>query len=63
MAIIGNVELLMSKSEINPQELREKLEAIEDSARRIARVTAFFADSDTNTNNDSPVKTRIATPF
>ncbi|UCC80532.1 MAG: response regulator [Candidatus Zixiibacteriota bacterium] len=54
MAIIGNVQLLLSKSEIDPQELREKLEAIEDSARRIARVTAFFADSDINTNNDLP---------
>lgn len=54
MAIIGNVQLLLSESEIDPKVLREKLESIEDSARRIARVTAFFADSDTNTNNDLP---------
>ncbi len=54
MAIIGNVQLLLSKSDVDFQELREKLEAIEDSARRIARVTAFFADSDINTNNDTP---------
>jgi DNA-binding response OmpR family regulator len=52
MAIIGNVQLLLSRSEIKPAELRDKLEAIEDSARRIARVMAFFADRDSETQND-----------
>ncbi len=54
MAIIGNVQLLLSRPEIMPGELREKLEAIEDSARRIARVMAFFADRDSGTHNGSP---------
>ncbi|UCE67136.1 MAG: response regulator [Candidatus Zixiibacteriota bacterium] len=52
MAIIGNVQLLLSRTEIKSGELREKLEAIEDSARRIARVMAFFADRDIETHND-----------
>ena|GEM_PF-1271042 len=51
MAIIGNVQLLLSRSEIKHEELREKLEAIEDAARRIARVMAFFADRDVESNN------------
>jgi len=54
MAIVGNVQLLLSKSEIKPGELREKLEAIEDSARRIARVMAFFADRNIETHNGLP---------
>lgn len=52
MAIIGNVQLLLSKPEINPGELREKLVAIEDSAQRIARVMAFFADRNYEQYND-----------
>lgn len=54
MAILGNVQLLLSRQEIGGDELREKLEAIEDSARRIARVTAFFADRDNEHYNDIP---------
>lgn len=44
MTIVGNIQLLLSKKEIDTEGLREKLEAIEDAARRIARVTTFFAD-------------------
>ena len=45
MAILGNLQLLLSKSEIEPEELRKRLVAMEESARRIARVMAYFADS------------------
>jgi len=44
MTIIGNVQLLLSKPEIQPGVLKEKLKAIEDSAQRIARIMAFLAD-------------------
>jgi DNA-binding response OmpR family regulator len=54
MAIIGNVQLLLSGSEIKHNELREKLEAIEDAACRIARVMAFFADRNFDSNNGTP---------
>jgi DNA-binding response OmpR family regulator len=52
MTITGNVQLLLSKTEINQDELREKLAAIEDSAQRIARVMAFFADRNNENYND-----------
>jgi DNA-binding NarL/FixJ family response regulator len=44
MTIIGNVQLLLTKPEVKPGELSEKLKAIEDSAQRIARIMAFLAD-------------------
>jgi DNA-binding NtrC family response regulator len=52
MTITRNVQLLLSKPEIKPGELREKLAAIEDSAQRIARVMAFFADRNNEHYND-----------
>jgi signal transduction histidine kinase len=57
MTIIGNTQILLSKSEIKPEELRDKLEAIEDSARRIARVMAFFADRNLEPYNGFSGKT------
>jgi DNA-binding NarL/FixJ family response regulator len=45
MTIIGNLQLLLSRTGIEQKEFREKLLLIEDSARRIARVMAYFADS------------------
>lgn len=53
MTIVGNIQLLLSKDEIDIEGLREKLEAIEDAARRIARVTTFFADYNIETPLDS----------
>jgi len=52
MTIIGNVQLLLSKPEVKPVELREKLEVIEDSARRIARIMAFLADRNNERYSD-----------
>jgi len=52
MTIIGNVQLLLSKPEVMPVELREKLKAIEDSAQRIARIMVFLADRNTERYND-----------
>ena len=57
MTIIGNAQLLLSKSEIRPEELREKIEAIEDSAHRIARVMAFFSDRNTEPDTGFSHKT------
>ncbi len=53
MTIFGNIQLLLSKEKVEPAEMREKLEAIEDAARRIARVTAFLADFNNETQKDS----------
>ncbi len=55
MTIVGNIQLLLSKEEIDTEGLREKLETIEDAARRIARVTTFFADYNIETPHD-PLK-------
>lgn len=52
MTVMGNVQLLLSKPDINPGELREKLAAIEESAQRIARVMAFFADRNNENYSD-----------
>ena len=52
MAIIGNIQLLLAKPDIHPDELLGKLVAIEDSAQRIARVMAFFSNRNNEYHNE-----------
>jgi len=55
MAVLGNVELLINSPEINDDEVYEKLEMIEKSARRIEQITRQMANLMTASVKQTPV--------
>ena len=52
MTIIGNVQLLISRPELDKEKSKSKLMAIEKAAQRIARAAALFNDPEPDSKNE-----------